>query len=47
MRRAIPIAGAGLALIAALVFALGAGGNGGGDYKVRAIFNKTGFLIPG
>ena len=35
-------------LVAAVVFALGAGGgDSGGDYKVRAIFNNASFLIPG
>ena len=32
----------------AVIFGLGAGGgDGGGDYKVRAIFNNASFLIPG
>lgn len=48
MRQRIAIVGAAVALVAAIVFALGAGGDGGsGDYKIRAIFNRTGFLIPG
>ena len=31
----------------ALIFGAGAGGDGGGDYKVRAIFDNASFLIPG
>jgi phospholipid/cholesterol/gamma-HCH transport system substrate-binding protein len=40
---------AGVALLLALVVALGAGGDGGGsgDYKVRAIFNNASYLIAG
>jgi phospholipid/cholesterol/gamma-HCH transport system substrate-binding protein len=47
MRQRLAIVGAAVALVAAVVFTLGAGGGGGGDYKVRGIFNTTGFLIPG
>jgi len=47
MRR---VAAAGLLIVAAAAFAivgLGAADEGGGDYKVRAIFDNAGFVIPG
>jgi ABC-type transporter Mla subunit MlaD len=47
MRRALVAALAVLAVIALIVFGSGAGGDGGGDYKVRAIFDNASFLIPG
>ena len=36
-----------LAAAAFAIFALGAGDDDGGDYKVRAIFDNAGFVIPG
>jgi ABC-type transporter Mla subunit MlaD len=48
MRQRIAIVAAAVALVAAIVFALGAGNDDkNADYKVRAIFNNTQFLIPG
>lgn len=47
MRRAVGIALLVVAIPVVLVFAAGAGGDGGGDYKVRAIFDNASFLIPG
>ena len=34
-------------MLIALVVGVGAGGDGGGDYKVRAIFDNAAFAIPG
>jgi phospholipid/cholesterol/gamma-HCH transport system substrate-binding protein len=36
-----------IAVPVAIVFGAGASGDGGGDYKVRAIFDNASFLIPG
>jgi ABC-type transporter Mla subunit MlaD len=47
MRRAVTIALLVIAIPVVLIFAAGAGGDGGGDYKVRAIFDNASFLIPG
>jgi phospholipid/cholesterol/gamma-HCH transport system substrate-binding protein len=47
MRQRLAIGAALAALCVALVVAVGAGDGGGGDYKVRAIFNNASFLIPG
>jgi phospholipid/cholesterol/gamma-HCH transport system substrate-binding protein len=47
MRRALAIGALAAAVIVAVVFASGAGGDNGGDYKVRAIFDNASFLIPG
>jgi ABC-type transporter Mla subunit MlaD len=47
MRRAVAIALLVVVLPVALIFGLGASDEGGGDYKVRAIFDNASFLIPG
>jgi len=48
MRRPLLIALGAVGVIAALVVGVGAGGgDDGGDYKVRAIFNNAAFAIPG
>jgi phospholipid/cholesterol/gamma-HCH transport system substrate-binding protein len=48
MRRRLLIALGVVGVIVALVVGVGAGGgNDGGDYKVRAIFNNAAFAIPG
>jgi phospholipid/cholesterol/gamma-HCH transport system substrate-binding protein len=47
MRRALAIGLLVVAVPAAIVFGSGAGGDSGGDYKVRAIFDNASFLIPG
>jgi ABC-type transporter Mla subunit MlaD len=47
MRRGLVIALLVVALPVALIFGLGASGEGGDDYKVRAIFDNASFLIPG
>ena len=36
-----------LGVLIAVVVGVGAGGDGGGDYKVRAIFDNAAFAIPG
>ena len=46
-RRAIVIALLVVAVPLALIFGLGASNDGGGDYKIRAIFDNASFLIPG
>lgn len=46
MRRALGIGLVAVAVVLAIVFGSGAGGDGG-DYKVRAIFDNASFLIPG
>ena len=45
--RRILIALAAVGVLVALIVGIGAGDNGGGDYKVRAIFNNAAFAIPG
>jgi ABC-type transporter Mla subunit MlaD len=46
--RRLAIALAAVALLVAVVVGVGAGNDdGGGDYKVRAIFNNAAFAIPG
>jgi ABC-type transporter Mla subunit MlaD len=47
MRRALTIGIVLVAAVAAVVFAAGAGGDDGGTYKVRAIFDNASFLIAG
>jgi ABC-type transporter Mla subunit MlaD len=47
MRRIAAIAVLILAAAAFAIVAAGAGDDGGGDYKVRAIFENAGFVIPG
>jgi phospholipid/cholesterol/gamma-HCH transport system substrate-binding protein len=47
MRRVVAIAALIAAAAAFAVVALGAGDDGGGSYKVRAIFDNAGFVIPG
>ena len=47
MRQRLLIGAFIVAVVVAAVVAMGAGGSNSGDYKVRAIFNNTGFLIPG
>jgi ABC-type transporter Mla subunit MlaD len=47
MRQRLVIVALVVAVIVAAVVTMGANGNnGGGDYKVRAIFNNASFLIP-
>lgn len=41
------LTGVVVAAVIAAIVAVGAGGSSDGDYKVRAIFNNTQFLIPG
>ena len=47
MRQRILIALAVLGVLVALVVGVGAGGDNGGDYRVRAIFDNAAFAIPG
>jgi ABC-type transporter Mla subunit MlaD len=47
MRQRLLIAFAVLGVLVALVVGIGAGGDNGGDYKVRAIFDNAAFAIPG
>jgi phospholipid/cholesterol/gamma-HCH transport system substrate-binding protein len=47
LRQRLIIGGLVVAVIVTAVVATGAGGDGSGDYKVRAIFNNASFLIPG
>jgi phospholipid/cholesterol/gamma-HCH transport system substrate-binding protein len=48
VRRRLLIALAAVGVVVALIVGVGAGGDdGGGDYKIRAIFNNAAFAIPG
>jgi ABC-type transporter Mla subunit MlaD len=47
VRQRLLIGGLVVAVVVTAIVAIGAGGDSGGDYKVRAIFNNASFLIPG